>query len=130
VSKFTEQLREIRVFNDYEFAGHGNVYISYVAADRGRGGHGAKWKVHRAGFRTDPKAPWYEYGDKAFNVWGGRARAEVLAEAQAWAGAKYGIKEWARTPFGSYMDAAFVTRRMAELKALIKQGGKGANAGN
>jgi hypothetical protein len=119
VSKLTEAWREIKVFNPYAFAGNGNVYIDYRPQDSGRGGYSSGYLVIRPGFVTDPKAHWTEDGSKFFLVWGRKDRANVFEQAKAWASAKYGIKKWARTPYGSWMEAEFVKRRTAELNAAL-----------
>jgi hypothetical protein len=89
----------------------------------GRGGHGAYWQVCKGNEPTDPQAAWFYYARKTLTVFdflrqtANRAKAKdaALEAAKAWASEKYGIKEWARTPYGSWMDAGFVKRRMAEL---------------
>lgn len=126
MSELVEALREVRVFNDHEFFNGdtpaGQVFLSYTS-DLGRGGRGRYWHVHRVGYKTDPKGHWHHYGSKAFDAYGTRdgmsARATALEDAKAWATAKYGITAWARTPFGSHGDAAFVKARTAELKAAL-----------
>ena len=121
MSKLTEQLRSLGIYNPHIFAGIGNVLIHYTPADNGRGGSAAKWVVARPGFATDPKASWYDYGNKTFVVIGRENKNVKLDEAKRWASAKYGIKDWARTPYGSWMDAGFVKKRLAELTDQLKQ---------
>lgn len=127
MSRFTDELRALKVANPHGFYGKGHVFIAYTPADYGRGGRGAHWQVHRPGFETDPGGDWYNHGRKTFQVWAahGKSHAEtkraVLAEAQAWASERYGITEWKRDPFGSYGDAEFVTHRTKELKAGLKE---------
>lgn len=113
MSKLTDHYAMRGVVNCWDFAGHGNVYFQFTALDPGRGGRSAHWTVVRPGFKTDPKAHFLDYGNKTF--YGRKAQVEVLESAKAWASASYGIKEWARTPLGSWMEAGFVKRRMAEL---------------
>jgi hypothetical protein len=125
MSKLTESFRAVGVINPHDFYGHGNVFITYAPTEGGRV-WGARWRVARPGFQTDPKAAWYDYGNKTFQVWApyGEKHSEVkravLAEAQAWASQRYGITEWKRDPFGSYGDAEFVVNRIKELKAQIR----------
>lgn len=79
--------------------------VDYYPQDLGRGGQGAKWKVCRLGFKTDPMAPWYEHGNKAFYPHGPlnkRNKDSCRDVALAWASREYNIKEWERSPFGSY----------------------------
>lgn len=118
MSKLTEQLRSLGVFNSYEFAGQtGQVWIEYYPAESGRAARYGRYVVHRRGYKTDPKAHWLDYGNKTFPSASREEKPERLKEAVAWASARYHIKEWARTPFGGWMDAEFVQRRIAELKA-------------
>ena len=125
MSKLTEQYKTLGIHNPHNFAGHGNVFIDYTPNARGRMSRVANWRVYRPGFKTDPDAHWMDNGNKRFSVWGRGTHSEVkaqkLQEAKDWASAKYGIKEWAKTPFGSWMDAEFVKARIAELDALIKE---------
>lgn len=127
MSKLTDSLHSIGVSNDHGFFNEvGQVWIQYVAGDSGRGGRSGRAQVYRRGFKTDPDGPWYDYGRKTFNGWETplptdvTLRAHCLALAQAWAGERYGIAEWVRSPFGGYGDAVFVKRRLAELKARVK----------
>lgn len=125
MSKFTDQLADaLGVCNAWEFAGKGNPFISYSPNDYGRGGRSAHFTVIRPGYRTDPdpNAHWQDYGNKTFMVWGSgkEAKDKMLAEALEWAGARYKITEWAKTPFGTWMSAEFVKTRLAELKAQLK----------
>lgn len=57
----------------------------------------------------------------SITVMGRKDMASEFETAKQWAGESYCITEWARTPFGSWMDAAFVAYRLAELKAQIKE---------
>jgi hypothetical protein len=126
VSKLTESYKALQIHNAWGFAGHGNPYITYHAADNGRGGRCAQWVVVRPGYQTDPNAHFLDHGCKTFGVWGKDVKTLKLQYAREWAGKKYGITEWDRTPFGSWMDAGFVKARLAELKALLEtrtQGG-------
>ncbi len=125
MSKLLDQLRTVRIFNAHDFAGEkGNVFITYQTQETGRVFRCAGWHVARIGYQTDPNnANWSDYGDKVFNIFGritAEARAELLAEAKTWAGKRYRITKWAKTPFGSWMDAGFVAKRMAELKSQLR----------
>lgn len=125
MSKLVEAYREIGVYNPHSFAGHGNVFIHYSPNEVGRISRPAVWRVYRVGFKTDPGAFWMDNGSKAFQLYrydGTHAERKIacLEEAKTWASERYGITEWARTPFGSWMDAAFVKERMLELKIEIQ----------
>jgi hypothetical protein len=121
MSKLTEQFRTVGVFNAWEFAGKGNVYIEYFAGESGRGCRCARFQVVRPGYKTDPDAHWQDNYCKTVTCWGRSDKERALAEIKAWASHRYDIKEWARTPYGSWMDAKFVESRIAELKAQVKK---------
>lgn len=124
MSKFTEELRTIGIINNHDFASHGNVVILYSPNEYGRGSRSAQWIVYRPGYQTAPDAHWTDYGNKTFTIWGNGTHKEVkeqkLAEAKEWCEERYDITEWAKNPFGGWMDAAYVKTRVAELKALLK----------
>jgi hypothetical protein len=117
MSKLAESLKQAGVGNDFHFAGHGNPYVVYYAATTGRGSRYARWVVVRPGFVTDKEAHFLDQGCKVFVVSCKEHKEPVRLEALAWAGARYKITEWAKTPFRSYMEAGFVKRRVEELKA-------------
>ena len=110
MSRLTEKLRAVGVYNAYGFAGRGNAYIIYIPAETLSG----RWAVVRPGYRTDPTAHWMEHGNKTFT--GSGDKKQGLENSKKWASARYGIKEWERTPYRSYMDAEFVKSRINELK--------------
>lgn len=98
-------LREqYEVHNPFEIAKKTNtkVYIDYCTALHGRMARNACWQVLGVGFNTDPDAPWYNYGNKTFNVWGRDDKESKRLEAISWTSEKYGIAEWEKSPFGSY----------------------------
>jgi len=132
-SKTTITLRKVRCFNAWNFAvGEGvpktrhatRPYITYEKSD---GWLSAAWVIVLPGFRTDTEE---NEGDKRASGWD-RAnrrfrasrenRAAALEEAKAWASTRYGIKEWARTPYGTWMDAFFVKERLAFLLDLASR---------
>jgi hypothetical protein len=116
MSKLTEQLKTIGVYNAWGFAAKGVPYIEYFPADNGRlTSHYAYWAVVRPGFKVDPDNFLHNYHQE-FTVTCRENKAKALAEAQAWAGQRYSISEWAKTPYGSYMDAGYVKQRIADLK--------------
>lgn len=115
-AKWVEALRELRVFNEYDFA-QGNVYIQYCPRITGRISSSAKWQVRKRGEETDSKAAWYNHGNKTFCVYGRAEKQPQLLAAIQWASEKYGILQWAKTPFGSYMSDSFVEVRLNELSS-------------
>lgn len=83
------------------------LYVAYSPQDLGRGGNSARWTVKGIGFDTHPKAPWYQYGCKAFYPDISQPLNKINKDATrdkalAWASENYGVTEWERSPFGSY----------------------------
>lgn len=123
MSAATDALDAVGIVNPHQYATAlsddpkvGAPYIAYVAYDPTQR-RTAGWRVHRPGHCTNPTSRDYREPDKVFPTYAARmsaaqARAATLAQAQEWAGARYGITVWARTPFGTYMDAEHV----AEMK--------------
>lgn len=140
MSKLTEQLREIKVFNPHHFYEHGQVHVDYYPTVGVRTDH---WAVVQEGFTTDPDryqaravriiggasvpdvGPWSANGNMTFSGYRARPdetrRAAGLRLAQEWAAERYGITEWKRDPFGSYGSAEYVSARLAELKQQLKE---------
>ena len=116
MSKLTDQYRTINVYNAHGFAEFGEVYIEYCPSTYKAY---AEWQVIRRGYQTSPRGPWTGHGNKCFVVNSLAVKKKRLAEAQAWAGKRYGIIKWARTPFGTWMHAGFVETRMAVLSYLL-----------
>lgn len=98
----------IGIRNPHTIASRGiepRVYVSYYPQSTGRASQTAKWVIKGIGFDTNPAASWYDYGCKVF------IPAHPLTKqnkdtwrdvALAWAAKEYGIKEWEKSPFGSY----------------------------
>src|ERR1700730_17013996 len=89
--------------------------ISYAPAQgSGAWREPAKWQVSRGLERTDDspseRRHWRDRGLKTWSVSGAPGKARGPGQA----------KEWARTPYGDWMDAEFVAKRTAELKAAVK----------
>lgn len=120
MSKATDSFATVGIHNGWQFA-KANVMISYLPAS-GSGGwwQPSKWQVCRGGEHTDPEAGWRDHWRKTFTVRGRHEKAGRFEAAKAWASERYGIAEWAKTPYGDWMDAEFVTKRTAELKAAVK----------
>ena len=120
MSKLTDAFRTIRIFNEYNFADD-QPYVSYTPNGDSRSMQVSQWSIIKGEERTDDNlsAPWYDYGRKTFVVMGREDKATKLEAAKAYASEKYGIKEWAKTPYGSWMDAEFVKARTKELKQAL-----------
>ena len=100
------QLRAHSFVNSWNIArAAGNkVFISY-SNDTARGGNGMCVKVVGIGFKTDPAAPWYQYGSKTFHPYNGKDKASKILAAQAWAmqqGYVPPYTEWERDPFNGW----------------------------
>lgn len=110
MNKFAEALGDIGLHNPHNYAS-GKPYISFQAYQEWSRSNG--WNL--------------SWGDrtKNFSLFGSD-RATVLEEAKTWASERFGIKEWARTPFNSLMDAEFVKSRNKELKEQLKAIGASA----
>jgi hypothetical protein len=70
------------------------------------------WKVYHPALKTDPKAAWYDYGQKTFRLFGrsetdtAERKAAALFEAQQWVAQTYGYTgEWKRNRMGDYVPA-------------------------
>ena len=116
-----EQLKRLEIYNAWNFAGKGNPYIYYVGADNGRGGRSAHFSVARPGYKTDPNAHFLSNGCKEFCVPNRESKPIAFEEAKQWAGNRYKITEWVKTPFGSWMSKEFVETRLKELKQQLKE---------
>lgn len=121
MSKLTESFATVGIHNGWLYA-KGNVMISYTPAQGpGAWRMPAKWEVsggtYVGALTSQPR--WRTYGTKSWSV-SAAAKAWGLEQAKAWASERYGIKEWAKTPYGDWMDAEFVAKRTAELKAEVK----------
>lgn len=91
--------------------------IYYDPAEPGRAYRPAKWSVHRPGFKTDPGGHWMNYGNKTFDVYSRSDKEPQRAAAFEWASERYGVSEWARSPFGGWHPAEVVARFKAAVKA-------------
>lgn len=100
-TKLEEQLRAIGIINTHdlltEFAAKGeDVTVQFEGADNSRGGHPPRARIWAPNRKTDPKAPWYNHGNKTFA--GGRL--ESVPQALAWACEYTGTKlaDWGADP--------------------------------
>jgi hypothetical protein len=129
MSKVTDASKDLlKVFNDHQLAvtfgrtgGDAETqtpYIDYRAA-ASRSAVGSGWLVYRPGKTTDPKAHWADYGNKSFPNWT-MSRAEALDAAKAWAGERYGVTEWQRSPFGGWHPAHVIEAFTAAVAAARK----------
>jgi hypothetical protein len=112
VIKLTDKLRERGVYNSWEFYGN-EVYISFRANQGSRDVLPSRWNVRKPG--TSLSDAWYDNGCKSFGGSGRKGAAAGLEEAKKWASKEFGIKEWARDPYGSWGEAGYVKRRIKEL---------------
>lgn len=129
MSKLTDMLRSVKVYNAHEFYNgaepSGQVYIVYTPATYGLAALSPHWTVLWVGHVTGPLGEYRPYNHRVW-VTGGRGsfadrKAAALAVVQQWATERYGITDWKRDPFGSYGSGAFIDARLAELKAAAKQ---------
>jgi len=120
-SKLARQLQELKICNNYglltRFGKKQDVVCEYVL----RVPHACtcnRTQVWSPRFKTDTKAPWYDYGMKTFLG----NRAESMPEALAWASQEYSITEWAPSPFGGKIPKTVLDRAKAAVKAAAKEG--------
>lgn len=119
MSKKKDQLRKIGICNDYDYAGEkGVVFVTYRTGERDRY---PRWEVCRVGYMTDPHAHWRDCGNYTITVYGRGDKIAKLEKAKEYAYERYGIREWAKSPFGSWFDAEFVRLRDAEIKQKLKE---------
>lgn len=87
-------------------AGGDRIAIYYLPESMGS----AHWRVCRMidgkEIKTDLKAHWFNYGNKAFVVWHPirKNKDKTLAEAFAWVEATFGKKEFVRNRLGEYVE--------------------------
>lgn len=106
-STIVEKMRAVRVFNQYEF--YKDQPYMFYAKYESRAMTVAGWRVTKRGLKLDDA--WYNHGCKPFH---GKMK-ESLPDAQAWASKRFGVKAWARDPFGGYGPAEYVEARVAQL---------------
>lgn len=100
MSKATDALRELKIHNDYNLTEKGDYFVWY-SAPYGRFPIGNGWRLHKRGF-SFKKSHWAYNGDYPLNpMLNGRDLEKALTKAAEITG----ITRWARTPFGSWMQA-------------------------
>jgi hypothetical protein len=119
MSKLTNQLNARGLHNSWEFF-QDQPYIGFRATQGYRDVIPSGWHVNKRGQILSDA--WYDNGAKSFSCCGVASRKTALIEAQIWASEKFGIKEWARDPFGGYGDAKFIKQRIVKLLALPEKG--------
>lgn len=126
MSKVLEAMRERLVFNQYEFY-KSQPYIWYQARGDSRSMTVQGWMVTKRGEKL--ATHWKDNDSKHFYLelpaydpskYTQRQRTEIakdgaLKAARAWASERFGVKEWAKDPFGSYGPAEFVAARLKEI---------------
>ena len=116
--KLTKALcRTAKIFNPHNYA-NGEVYITYHPEERGRISTYASWSVSKAGMKLSDF--WRDYGSMHLTVHRREQKEAVLKTAMKYVTDKFGIVNFAKTPFGSWMDAEFVAKRNAEIVAILK----------
>jgi len=119
MSKVTDQFREhLWVMNDVEYlrrAGTGRVFVNYLPGGDALTGV-PSWVVKGVGFDTDPESN-SGYGSRHFAVPSRDMRAEVLERALAWAGARFDVTAWEKSPFGAWVPAGTLAVMNTKLMA-------------
>lgn len=134
-SVFTRaQLRAQRLFNSWDIAtAAGNKVLIAYSNSTGRMGTGMHVQVFGIGFKTDPKGPWYNYGNKTFLVNGIKDKPLKLLAAQGWASIQGYVgpyTEWERDPFGGWHPKGSILRawKAATITRLYDHGQKEVTA--
>lgn len=115
---FERQL--INTYDQHYADGGDRIILYYHNAQTGRMATKAKFSIGhmKAGqdYKTDPTAPWYNYGKMTFDVnWThskdfpregtvAQRRKQALAEAIAWVTKKYGAREFVKNRVGDYVE--------------------------
>jgi hypothetical protein len=109
-----ELLKAVNVYNPHNLCTQGGdgVFVSYIPQRPGRVYRNAKWQVVRPGYKNDPDGWWGDYGHKTFNVFSRAEKEPQRLAAIAWASERYGIKQWERSPFGSYHPKGTIERAL------------------
>jgi hypothetical protein len=110
--------RAVRIFNEHNYSQE-NVYIFYRAGENGRITISAAWGIRDP--RKSLSDRWHDYNCKYFTTNGVKSRPAILAKALAWVTERYGIIQFAKTPFGSWMEKSFVEKRNAEILAEFEK---------
>ena len=110
-SKVLVRLRELRIFNCYDFY-QDKSYI-YRSIGGGRSVIPSHWAVVKLGVSLSTF--WADYGSKSFVYSGREDSKRALLEAQKWASERFGVGEWIRDPYGSYGSKTYVEERLKEL---------------
>lgn len=110
-SKLVKRLREVRVFNSYEF------YQNEPYIDRHTTNYRDVMPSHYAVVKRGENLGCHhlDMGSKTFAYRGRDGVKKAFLDAQLWASEKFGVKEWVRDPFGSYGDKEYIERRLIEL---------------
>ena len=106
MSKLQDALRAHRIINAYDLAKAYAAAISdalpYISFSKGGAWDFSGHRVLRSGYLTDPGNGFPHDRNKRFP--GRTASGSSLAEAQAWADARYGVAEWVKLPgFTGYL---------------------------
>jgi hypothetical protein len=114
-------LRQHRIFNSFDVAKAtgGKLFISYSPPQYGRMADSANWQVRGLKFQTDPNGPWYNHGDKTFEVYNRQEKPVKLAEAIQWVQEHYGLKITDKDVWGDY----HVEGTLKKIEAQLKTGG-------
>jgi len=125
-SKIIKHLRELRVFNSFDFYGD-EPYIDRYATDY-RSVTPSYWAVIKRGEKLADA--WYARWMKMFSYHDRDGVQPALERALVWASEKFGVKEWTCDPFGSYGSKEYVERRLKELLGMVegKEGVRSINS--
>jgi hypothetical protein len=114
-----DDLRLLKIINAFDYA-LGNPSIFYRTQETGRVYRSASWMIHWPGHQF--KGHWMDYGDMPFDLNDIKRDKELkLIEAQEKFKELFSVNELEKTPFGTWMDKAFVDKRNDEIKQQLKE---------
>jgi len=98
------------------------ICVSFVASNaHERGGAGARYRVHHKNFATDKNSHWMDHGLKTFSVFEFANKQATAEAAISWADHRYGKRDWARDPWGSYQDARAITAAWDAVEKAVNE---------
>lgn len=116
----TRQLRELLVIkkigNDEQLVGDTSGKIPYVWFRNGfkKRSVVSAWQVLVPGRRTDPDGTYVDGFNKTFLV-SDPGALSAPERAKQWATEVYGVRDWVKTPYGSWTSKAHLDARLREL---------------
>ena len=112
MSKMTDKLKAVRVFNRWDISKPDGVMVYRCVRDA-RDVIPSCWIVVKAGHRI--AGPWYDNGGKSFSYTSREGGRMAEQGALKWAIATFGV-ELVKSPFGGYVEKAKLEAAIARAK--------------